>query len=338
MTKLKKISHAIIFLVLPFGLKAQEAGIHFEKGLSWKQIQAKAKAEHKYIFVDCYATWCGPCKWMAANIFPQKRVADYYNLNFINVAIQMDQTAKDSPEIKNWYADAAGIATQYNIHSFPNYLFFSQNGRLVHRLIGTTKDADEFIFTGKDAQDPNRQYYSVIEQYKKHLGDSLYLQQAILQALKQEDRTHAILIGMDYFKSLKQPLKKDNIQFFANRPFILTGTKNAIFLFFVENSVRIDSIMHKKGFTARYLTNSIFKEHVLPLHDRQNTRLNWKEISEKLRNAYPTLGDDLVTNANESFEQLIKNDIYASAFTDKKPVPDFNWQTLKSSLNYKYPN
>ncbi len=36
--------------------------IHFENGLSWEQIKEKAKAEHKYIFVDCYATWCGPCK------------------------------------------------------------------------------------------------------------------------------------------------------------------------------------------------------------------------------------------------------------------------------------
>ena len=46
----------------------QYKGIHFEQGLSWKDILAKAKAEHKYIFVDCYATWCGPCKYMDKNV------------------------------------------------------------------------------------------------------------------------------------------------------------------------------------------------------------------------------------------------------------------------------
>ena len=39
-------------------------GIHFEDGVSWQHVQQKAKAEDKYIFVDCYATWCGPCKQM----------------------------------------------------------------------------------------------------------------------------------------------------------------------------------------------------------------------------------------------------------------------------------
>ena len=39
-------------------------GIHFVNGLSWQEVLQKAKAENKYIFVDCYATWCGPCKAM----------------------------------------------------------------------------------------------------------------------------------------------------------------------------------------------------------------------------------------------------------------------------------
>jgi thiol:disulfide interchange protein len=39
-------------------------GINFENNLSWEQVKEKAKAENKYIFVDCYATWCGPCKAM----------------------------------------------------------------------------------------------------------------------------------------------------------------------------------------------------------------------------------------------------------------------------------
>ena len=27
----------------------------------------KAKIENKYVFVDCYTSWCGPCKMMAVS-------------------------------------------------------------------------------------------------------------------------------------------------------------------------------------------------------------------------------------------------------------------------------
>lgn len=42
-----------ILLLVPVFAFAQP-GIHFEHGLSWKDIQAKAKAEKKYIFVDAF--------------------------------------------------------------------------------------------------------------------------------------------------------------------------------------------------------------------------------------------------------------------------------------------
>jgi thiol:disulfide interchange protein len=48
--------------------KDSSKGIRFEHGLSWAQVKEKAKAENKYIFMDCYATWCGPCKAMDKNV------------------------------------------------------------------------------------------------------------------------------------------------------------------------------------------------------------------------------------------------------------------------------
>ena len=58
-------------------------GIKFEKD-NWENTLAKAKAENKIVFVDAYTTWCGPCKKMDANTFPDKKVGDFYNKNFIN--------------------------------------------------------------------------------------------------------------------------------------------------------------------------------------------------------------------------------------------------------------
>ena len=61
-----------------------QSGIEFFHG-SWDEALELAKKEHKAIFMDAYAEWCGPCKRMAKNIFTQKEVGDFFNKHFINV-------------------------------------------------------------------------------------------------------------------------------------------------------------------------------------------------------------------------------------------------------------
>ena len=51
-------------------------GIKWVTGLSWEQVLTKAKTENKFIFVDCYATWCGPCKVMDKDVYPNDTVGD----------------------------------------------------------------------------------------------------------------------------------------------------------------------------------------------------------------------------------------------------------------------
>ena len=57
---------------------AQNREIKFEQG-NWAGILEKAKKENKIIYLDCYTTWCGPCKWMAKNVFTNDTAADFYN-------------------------------------------------------------------------------------------------------------------------------------------------------------------------------------------------------------------------------------------------------------------
>ena len=67
-------------------------GINFvPEDMKWQDVLAKAKKENKIVFVDAYTTWCGPCKWMAANIFPTKEVGDVFNASFVNAKIDMEK-------------------------------------------------------------------------------------------------------------------------------------------------------------------------------------------------------------------------------------------------------
>ena len=68
----------------------QNTGIVFT-AVSWSDALEKVKAAHKYIFVDAYASWCGPCKMLKATTFKNKEVAAFFNENFINLSIDMEK-------------------------------------------------------------------------------------------------------------------------------------------------------------------------------------------------------------------------------------------------------
>ena len=52
-------------------------GIQFRQG-TLKPMLDQAKKENKLVFVDCYTTWCGPCKWMEANVFPEAKAGSLF--------------------------------------------------------------------------------------------------------------------------------------------------------------------------------------------------------------------------------------------------------------------
>lgn len=127
----------------------QEAktGIKFEHN-TLAELKSMAAAQHKNIFIDCYTTWCGPCKRMSRDIFPDSAVGVFYNEHFINAKFDMEK------------GEGIEIANTYSINSYPTYLFLNSNGELVHRS-GGSMPANEFIQVGQDAADPKKTIFSV---------------------------------------------------------------------------------------------------------------------------------------------------------------------------------
>ncbi|MGQ0827691.1 MAG: thioredoxin family protein [Bacteroidota bacterium] len=128
---------------------------------TWSELLTKAKKENKIIFLDCYTTWCGPCKWMAKNVFTQDEVADFYNANFINVKIDMEKG--EGPE----------IAKKYGIQAYPTMIFVNADGEQVHRICGSSP-ADKFIETGKNALDPDKRLAAYAKTFDKGNCDALF--------------------------------------------------------------------------------------------------------------------------------------------------------------------
>ena len=62
---MKKILLLLVYLFIGLSVVAQ--GVSFQE-LSLAKALEKAKEENKYVFVDCYTSWCGPCKMMASQV------------------------------------------------------------------------------------------------------------------------------------------------------------------------------------------------------------------------------------------------------------------------------
>jgi thioredoxin-related protein len=153
-TQLKQLSIAGIFCMMAFSTLAQK-GMTFETG-TFADIKAKAKRENKLIFMDCYTTWCGPCKTMARETFTQQEVGNYFNPRFVNAKFDMEEDG-----------DGTQISREYEIMCYPNLLVLDADGNLLHRASGY-KDAEEFIEFAKTAQDPSKRFMAVKADYEQN--------------------------------------------------------------------------------------------------------------------------------------------------------------------------
>jgi len=115
-----------------FGVTVATAqGIEFYHG-TWAEAQEKAKAENKLIFVDAFASWCGPCKRMASTVFTQEKAGAFFNENFINLKIDMEK-----PENSEF-------ASKYPVSAYPTLMFLDATGKLVSKDVGA-KEVDALL-------------------------------------------------------------------------------------------------------------------------------------------------------------------------------------------------
>ena len=130
---------------VPFGdpnpaPKADDNGIQFTDA-AWKDILKRAKAEKKIIFLDAYASWCGPCKVLQKKVFTQKAVGDFYNARFINVKMDMEK------------GEGPALAQVYPLEAYPTMLYIDGEGRVLKKIIGL-QTPEDLIAIGKSVKQP----------------------------------------------------------------------------------------------------------------------------------------------------------------------------------------
>ena len=311
-------------------------GIQFENNLSWKEIQLKARNENKYIFLDCYATWCGPCKLMEKYIFSKKDVGDYFNTRFISVRVQMNKTSNDDQQIRNWYADANFIKIKYNIQSYPSYLFFSADGNIVHEEIGSTENSALFIAKASNALDPNSQYYKLIGNENDFKNDSVKLFHLLQTALAIKDKEHIVKLGRDYLKVVTNLFTKENLRI-ALELIRLDGsyTKEGED-FFVNNAPRINSVMEDNNFTEKVIGPRIFAREINSLFVKGVTPINWRIVSQDLQQRFSILDHLFMIILEDYFRSDVRKEVKDFLASQKDPIKD--WNQISYELQKRFPD
>lgn len=142
--QLIKVTIIVVVAFLAFALKgisqnkmSTDSKINFIEN-SWPEALKRAGAEHKDIFVDAYAVWCAPCKQLKATTFTDKKVAAFFNSNFVNLSIDTEK------------GQGIELANKWGLESYPTLCIFNSKGKLISTSEGLI-DADTLMKFGKAA-------------------------------------------------------------------------------------------------------------------------------------------------------------------------------------------
>lgn len=187
--------------------------------LTLEKALEKAKTENKYVFIDCYTVWCGPCKMMADKILPQKEVGEFMNEKFVCVKFDMEK------------GEGRQIAQKYRVTAYPTFLVLKTDGSLLHAVVGGTATGDEFLAKVKVAFDENSAGRLAAE-YEKGNRDLDFLMKYIEALVQSCDLDKAKVISQDVLASLDDEEKCSAPYWFIyeNRELSPVGSGNVMYL------------------------------------------------------------------------------------------------------------
>ena len=184
-------------------ISAQEyEGVIFLEGKTFAEAVEAAKESGKKIFLDCYTSWCGPCKMVARDIFPQKIAGDYFNSEYVNIKIDMEKG--EGPE----------LAKRLGVKAYPTFVMFDSEGKEIGRLVGSKRTAEDFVETVKNAVGENS-LSAMNARYESGERDPKFLCEYLVVLDNAYDSDKSRVVAEELLKGKTQELLEDEALFEA---------------------------------------------------------------------------------------------------------------------------
>lgn len=166
--KLLSVVVVILFSVPSFAQSEKNSAGTSVKWMSFEEAVEKSKTEKRKIFIDVFTEWCGWCKVMDKNTFPDSEVAKLLNEKFYAVKLDAEQTGdvvfrgttfKYVSQGRSGYHQLAAALLNGQM-SYPNFVFLDEEFRIIPIYQGATslpgyKKPEEFYpflsFVGSDS-------------------------------------------------------------------------------------------------------------------------------------------------------------------------------------------
>ncbi len=237
-------------------------GIDFFHG-SFKEALEKADKEGKLIFMDAFTSWCGPCRRMSANVFPDEAVGEFYNANFINMKVDMEKG--EGPE----------LSQKYGVRSYPTFLYIGSDGKVVHTGSGA-RPAESFIELGRDALKKFDRSGDWAKLYDAGNRDAATIL-GYIKALNQVGKP-SLRIANEYLSTQKDLSKTENLEIILEAA---TEADSRIFDFLIQNKKAIIQLKTEELYESK-VTMACKKTVKKALEYRNEALL--VEAQEKMKN------------------------------------------------------
>lgn len=293
--KCKPLLTLICSLCIIFCTHAQ---INFEH-TDWDSVKEKAKKEKKYILVDAFTTWCGPCKWMTKNVFPQKEVGDFVNEKFVSFKLDMEK------------GEGLSFAKEYNVRAYPTFVFFNPDGEIVHKKVGSAK-GDEFIQYTKEALDPDKQAFTLQKKYNAGEKSPEFLRKyayALEAAYEDTDQ-----VAEEYLATQTKDswVEKKNWQFITS---FVKDTDSEVFRYVLKNQEKFNKSFNRESM-ERFVNETVTKA-IYPVAKSQDTK-RFESLKELYRKLIPDEADKYSAKADYIFYAKSKDSFkYACRYFDE---------------------
>lgn len=164
---------------------------------SFEDAQKLSLATNKFMIVDFWATWCGPCKKMDNDSWGDEKVKLVLE-NYVQVKIDIDENRE--------------LANRYGINSIPNMFVMDGNGKVVYVFSGYHNASElkkelkkfelstEFLSVDLINFYKNNNYNTALRVFQKYLDYSLFVDKEI--------RSEIFNIGNEYLSEAKKLVSK----------------------------------------------------------------------------------------------------------------------------------
>lgn len=207
--------------------------IVFFKG-TFEEAKAQAKKDKKQLFVDCYTTWCGPCKMLDRNVFSNPDLGKFINENYIPLKLDMEREGVLQSEA-------------YRINSYPTMLILDAEGNEKSRIVGY-RDASQLMrMLNSRAQQATSEMVQVYKQkYDGGQRDMAFLK-TYIDELAKANRSIEMPFN-DYLDQKKEAFSKDELKWIFDISSYYNATSTRILM---SEKAKVIEVVGKESYQSK---------------------------------------------------------------------------------------